>query len=246
MPIYASYRLKHGMQRKKTLLVALLIVALATVSVVAADQAGIITINILNNQNSQLYTDISNSTVNGQTNYTNSNAVENIALNNSTLTIMVNGQNITITSQGDNLIISTANQTVTTNPNANSIPLLTVSFLRQGGNQHGLIAGNATYEYDFNVTVGVPTSMNFPWGKTVTHEAIGKTLAPLVDKYSLATRNDLQNGEVAVVAAWVNMQVAGGENRFSLFSNDNLTAQQIQSLTVDLYNAFSLAMSGDT
>jgi hypothetical protein len=90
------------MKRKFVLVIAIIIV-FATVGLVAADEAGIFTINIFNSPNSQIYTDISNSTIQGQTNYTNSNALENITLTNSTLTLNINGQNITITAQGDNL-----------------------------------------------------------------------------------------------------------------------------------------------
>jgi hypothetical protein len=232
------------MKVRKFVIVIALIAVFTTVGLVAADEAGIFTINIFNSPNSQIYTDISNSTIQGQTNYTNSNALENITLTNSTLTLNINGQNITITSQGDNLTINAPNQTETPNPNSNNTPLLSVSFLSSGGDQGSIMSGNATHQYNFNVTVGVPTSMNFPWGKNVTHEALGKALMPLVSEYNLATRTDFQNGTNATVASWIDMPIVGGENRFSLFSQDNLTNDQIQSLTVDLYKAFSLAMSG--
>ncbi len=232
------------MQKKKLILAIAIIAVLATVSVVAADEAGIFTINIFNNPNSQLYTAISNSTIQGQTNYTNSNAVENITLTNSTLTITVNGQNITFTSQGDNLTIQTPNQTTTITPNSNNVPLLSVSYLASGNNQHSIITGNGTYnQYDFNVTVGVPTSVNYPFGREVSHEALNTALTPLIDKYALATRNEVQGGSTALVVSWVNTQIVGGESRFSLFSYNNLTTEQIQSLTIDLYSAFTSAMS---
>ena len=224
--------------------VLIAVIVLATASLVAAEETGIFTINIFNSPNSQIHTEISNSTIQGQTNYTNSNAIENITLTNSTLILNVNGQNITITSQGDNLTLTAPNQTETPSPNSNNVPLLSVSFLSSGGDQGSIFSGNATKQYNFNVTVGVPTSMNFPWGKNVTHEALGKALMPLVSEYNLATRQNFQNGSTITVASWVDMQIVGGENRFSLFSQDNLTNKQIQSLTVDLYNAFSLAMSG--
>jgi hypothetical protein len=67
---------------------------------------------------------------------------------------------------------------------------------------------------------------------------------PLVSEYNLATRTDFQNGSNATVASWIDMPIVGGENRFSLFSQDNLNNEQVRSLTADLYNAFNLAMSG--
>ena len=86
--------------------------------------------------------------------------------------------------------------------------------------------------------------MNFPFGKAVTHDVLSNALLPLVSKYNLATQTVPRNVTTVASAQWVNMQVAGGENRFSLFSQDNLTNEQIQALTADLYNAFNLAMSG--
>ncbi len=232
------------MKVRKFVLVITLIVVFIAVGLVAADEAGIFTINIFNSPNSQIYTDISNSIIQGHTNYTDSNALENIILTNSTLTLNINGQNITITSQGDNLTINAPNQTATPNSNLNITPLLSVSFLGIGGDQGSIMSGNATHQYNFNVTVGVPTSMNFPLGKNVTHESLDNALMPLVSKFNLATRTEFQNGSNVMVASWIDMPIVGGENRFCLFSQDNLTNEQIQSLTVDLINAFSLAMSG--
>ena len=223
---------------------------MATVSLVAADEAGIVTINIFNSPNSQIYTDISNSTIEGQTNYTNSQAVENVTLTNSTLTLNLNGQNITITDQGGNITIDAPNQTPTSPPTpsptinpptptptatptitASSQPLLSVTFIKFGPNHSPI--GNGT-QYDFNVTVSVPSSLNYPWGKNVTHEKLGQTLIPLASKYNLSTSN--YNG--FATAKWQNMVVVAGENTFSLWSNDLLTLDQIQSLTSDLYDAF--------
>lgn len=79
----------------------------------AADEAGIITVNIANSPNSQLVTNVSNSTIQGETNFTDTQAVENITLTNSTLTLNVNGQNVTISSQNGNIVISTQGQNVT-------------------------------------------------------------------------------------------------------------------------------------
>jgi hypothetical protein len=53
------------------------------------------------------------------------------------------------------------------------------------------------------------------------------------------------DGETTTAAAWLDLTVVGGENVFSLFSNDNLSAAQIESLTADLYDAFSSAMNGN-
>jgi hypothetical protein len=63
------------MKVRRFVLIIALIVVLTTVGLVAADEAGIFTINIFNSSNSQIYADISNSTIQGQTNYTNSNAL---------------------------------------------------------------------------------------------------------------------------------------------------------------------------
>jgi hypothetical protein len=249
--------------RKKRIILALAVICvLGFVSLVAADEAGIFTINIFNSPNSQLTTNISNSTILGQTNYTNSQAVENITLSNSTLTLNVNGQNITITDQGDNLTINSPNQTPipesTTNPTPTGTPtltstatatpaptatptgtpaptLLTVTFISYGPNHSPI--GNGT-QYDFNVTVNVPTSLNYPWGKNVTHDKLGQAIVPLATKYNLVTRNS----SGFTTAAWQNMVVVDGENTFSLWSITPLTTDQIQSLTSDLYNAFFTAM----
>ena len=68
---------------------------------------------------------------------------------------------------------------------------------------------------------------------------------PLVSsEYNLGTRTDFQNGSNVLAASWIDMRIASGENRFSLFCQDNLTNEQIQSLRVDLYNASSIAMNG--
>lgn len=235
----------NGLKLKKTIALVAAVIVLATVSFVAANEAGIFTINIFNSPNSQIQTEISNSTVQGQTNYTNSNAVENITLSNSTLTINVNGQNITITDQGNNIVVGSPSQNVTvgSGSSATSAPQapLTVTFLQTGPNKHSIITGNATYyEYDFNVTVNVPTSMNYPFGKSVTHDRLNQALAPLVSQYNLAT----QNYSGIATAAWVNMVVVDGENNFSLFSYDQLTFNQTQLLTHDLFNVFTIAMQG--
>lgn len=84
------------MNLNKRVTVIALIVVLATFGFVAADETGVITINLVNS-NSQVVTNVSNSTMQAQTNFTNSQAQENVTLTNSTLTLNVNGQNITIT-----------------------------------------------------------------------------------------------------------------------------------------------------
>lgn len=206
---------------------------------VAADEAGIITLNIINSSNSQVSVNVSNSTIQGQTNFTNSQASENITLTNSTLTLNVNGQNITISSQGGNIVINTQNQTVSLNPR----PLLSVSFLGSQPTTHAIVSGNGTIEYDFNVTVNVPTGMNYPFGVNATSSKISQALLPLVDKYNLVTNNYNGNGNITS-AQWVDMPIVDGMNTFSLFSYEQLTSTQVQALTNDLFNAFTLAMNG--
>jgi hypothetical protein len=102
---------------KKKLLVTALIIVLASVSFVAADEAGVITFNIFNSSDSQVNVNVSNSTVQDQIIYTNSQATQNITLNNSTLTLNINGQNITIISQDGNLVVLTPNQTSASSSN---------------------------------------------------------------------------------------------------------------------------------
>ena len=225
---------------KRRFIVIILIIVLACVGLVAADEAGIITLNIINSSNSQVSVNVSNSTIQGQTNFTNSQASENITLTNSTLTLNVNGQNITISSQGGNIVINTQNQTVSLNPR----PLLSVSFLgSQPTTTNSIVSGNGTIEYDFNVTVNVPTSMNYPFGVNVTHSELSRALLPLVDKYNLVVNNYNGNGNITS-ALWVDMPIVDGMNTFSLFSYQQLNTAQTESLTNDLYNAFTLAMNG--
>ena len=110
LPIHR--KVGEDLKKKRIILALAVILVLASVGLVAADEAGIFTINIFNSPNPTNHaTEISNSTIQGQTNYTNSQAVENITLANSTLTLNVNGQNITITDQGDNITINSPNQT---------------------------------------------------------------------------------------------------------------------------------------
>jgi hypothetical protein len=242
------------LKKNRIILASAFIIILASVSIVTADEAGIVTINIFNSPSTQLHTDILNSTIEGQINYTNSQAIENVTLTNSTLTLNVNGQNITVTDQGGNITINSPNQTPTPTPIPTSAPtmnptptvtptptatprsLLSVTFIKYGPNHSPV--GNGT-QYDFDVIVSVPTSFNYPWGKNVTHEKLGQALIPLASKYNLATRND--NG--FITAAWQNMVVVDGENIFSLWSSETLTPDQIQSLTSDLYDAFFTAMN---
>jgi len=230
------------MKLKKLILLIAVIIVLATVGLVVADEAGIFTINIFNSPNGQINTDISNSTIQGQTNYTNSQAYQNITLTNSTLTLNINGQNVTITSEGNGLVITGPNQNSTTTPNPK--PTLSVVFLKSGPNQHNIIVSdNTTIQYDFNITVNVPTSMNYPFGKNATHEKISQALAPLATKYNLVTNNYNGNGTITS-AQWVDTPIVDGENTFSLFSYNALSADQIKSLTMDLFNAFTIAMQG--
>jgi hypothetical protein len=80
------------LSKRRVILAVVVVLVLASLGLVAADEAGVFTVNIFNSPNSQLTTNISNSTVQGQTNYTNSQAVENITLTNSTLTLNINGK----------------------------------------------------------------------------------------------------------------------------------------------------------
>ena len=225
---------------KKKLLVIALIIVLVSVSFVAADEAGVITFNIFNSSGRQVNVNVSNSTVQGQTNYTNSQAMENISLTNSTLTINVNGQNITIISQDGNLIVSAPNQTVI--QNSNQRPLLSVAFLGSKSPPKRGIVGNDSVEYDFNVTVSVPTSMNYPFGAIVTHLGVSQMLLPLVGKYNLVVYNlPLEN---LTSAQWTDEPIVDGMNTFSLFSHNQLNSAQVAALTIDLYNAFTIAMKG--
>lgn len=101
---------------KKKLIIIALIILLASVGFVAADEAGIISIN-LQNSNSKIITNISNSTLQAQTNFTNSQATENITLTNSTLTLNVNGQNITISGdENGNVAVNTQGQSTASTP----------------------------------------------------------------------------------------------------------------------------------
>jgi len=227
---------------KKKLLVIALVIVLATVSLVAADETGIITFNIINSSDTQVGINVSNSTIEGQTNYTNSQAMENITLTNSTLTLNVNGQNITISSQGGNLSINTQNQTVASNPNPR--PLLTVSFLGSQPTTHSIVSANGTIEYDFNITVSIPTSMNYPFGVNATSSQVSQALLPLVDKYNLVVNNFNGNGNITS-ALWVDKPIVDGMNTFCLFSYDQFNSTQVGALTNDLFNAFTLAMNGN-
>jgi hypothetical protein len=230
------------MQKKKLILVIAAVVVLASVGLVAADEAGIVTINIFNTPNGQIDTTISNSTIQGETNYTNSQAYQNITLTNSTLTLNINGQNVTISSDGNGLIITGPSQNPT-----NPQPTLSVAFLKSGPNERGIFSGNTStsIQYDFNVTVNVPTSFNYPFGKNVSHDKIVEAVAPLASKYNLATNNyRLSDGTNMTSSVWTNMQVVDGENVFSLFGNDALNTEQINSLTTDLYGALIVAMQG--
>lgn len=245
------------LKKKRIILASAFIIILASVSLVAADEAGIFNINIFNSPNSQIHTDISNSTIEGQTNYTNSQAIENITLTNSTLTLNINGQNVTITERDGNMTIDRPNQTPaprptstptptpTHTPTATSTPaptstattiptsgIVSVTFIGSGPNRSPV--GNGT-QYDFNVTVGMPTSLNYPFGKNITHDILGQALMPLATKYDLTTRNI---GNVTT-GAWQNMVVVAGENTFSLWSNTPLTLDQRQNLTSDLQNMFA-------
>jgi hypothetical protein len=225
------------LKTKLKIIVIALIAGLATLSLVAADEAGVFTINI-QNSNGQINTTITNSTVQGQTNYTDSQAAENITLNNSTLTLNVNGQDIVISSQGGNIDITSGGQSVLVNPNR-----LYVTYLKSQSPESPFPVTNTTTQYVFNVTVTVPTGMNCPFGLNATHNALDTAFAPLASTYNLQTRSSSANNST-MVPQWVDRPTVSGQNEFSLFSAQPLTDDQIKSLTNDLYNAFTLAMSG--
>ncbi len=234
---------------KKRFIIIALIAVLACMGFVAADETGIISINIFNSSNSKVGVNVLNSTIQAQTNFTNSQAWENITLANSTLTLDVNGQNVTISSHSGDIVINTQNQTVTVNPN--STPLLSVSFLTSeptSTQKSSFLTGNDSIEYDFNVTVSVPTSMNFPFGVNATHTELNLALLSLIDKYDLVTQNyanGIVNGNGTMTSAlWIDEPIVSGMNDFSLFSYEQLNATQIEAFTNDLFNAFTLAMNG--
>lgn len=240
--------------KKRIALAFAFVIVFASASLVAADQAGIINITLFNSPQAQLHTEIANSTITAHTNYTNSQAVENITLINSTLTININGQRITITDQNSNITIQTPKPTsilpptttptqtqiITPNPGNNATPaptqtatgLVGVTFIGSGPNHSPI--GNGT-QYDFNVTVGMPTSFNYPFGKNVSHATLEQALIPLAARYNLVS----SNSSGLISATWQNMVVVSGENTFSVWSLKPLTGDQISGLTVDLRNMFT-------
>ena len=120
---------------------------------------------------------------------------------------------------------------------------LTVSFLKSGlPTVAAGISDNNVTEYDFNITVTVPTGMNFPFGANATHTAITQALIPLVSKYDRETNNYPGNTTI-VSALWVDMPIVDGENTFSLFSYQQLDSAHVTSLTNDLFNVFAVAMT---
>jgi hypothetical protein len=241
--------LAQTLKKKHVILTLAVIAVLASVSLVAADEAGIFTLNIFNSPNSQLTTNISNSSITAQTNYTNSQAAENITLTNSTLTLNVNGQNITITDQNGDVTVQTPVPTwsppaiptptptlspPTPVPTASPLPPATqvkVAFIGSGPSHSPI--GNGT-QYDFNVTLNVPTSFNYPFGKNVSHTVLGQALIPIASKFMLVT----SNSSGFQTAAWQNTVVVDGENTFSLWSTAPLTPYQTSDLTTDLQNMF--------
>lgn len=223
--------------KMRLIVVAVIVVVLATVCFVAADEAGIITINIFNSPNSQVYTNISNSSIQGQINFTDSQASENITLTNSTLTLNINGQNVTIISQVDNTIVTVPGQSA-----AKPDPLY-VSFLKSHPTENQIISGSGITQYDFNVTVTVPTGMNYPFGVNASTDKIRPLLLPIASKYGLETRMYNATGSAVTEVVWTDKPVVSGENVFSLFSSQTLSVDQIKSLTDDLFDMFTVAMS---
>ncbi len=110
------------MRRRLVIITIILVVVLAVTGFVAAEETGIITINVFNDSDSRVVTNISNSTIQAQTNFTNSQASENITLTNSTLTLNVNGENIVISTQGGNLVVSAPGQNISLS--SSNLPLV--------------------------------------------------------------------------------------------------------------------------
>ena len=95
--------------------------------------------------------------------------------------------------------------------------------------------------------------MNYPFGVNATHSELNLALLPLVDKYNLVTHsypngdvigNETSGNGAITSASWIDEPIVSGMNTFSLFSYEQLNATQIDSLTNDLFNAFSSAMNG--
>ena len=107
------------------------------------------------------------------------------------------------------------------------------------------LAANDSIEYDFNVTVSVPTGFNFPFGANASSLQISTALIPLVGTFNLVTmyHSYSENGNLTS-AMWVDKPIVGGMSTFCLFSYDQLDSTQIQSLTNDLFNALTAAMNG--
>ena len=123
-------------------------------------------------------------------------------------------------------------------------PPLTVTFIGSKPAPPGLIRiGETDIEYEFNVTVTVPTSMNFPLGEKATPSAISHALMPLLGKYNLLALNRTYDGSTITTAAWSDEPIVEGKSIFSLYSNETFTAATVESLTNDLFNALTDAMN---
>ncbi len=123
-------------------------------------------------------------------------------------------------------------------------PKLTLSYIGSKPAPPGLIViGENATQYDFNVTVTVPTSLNFPLGENATSSAINRALEQLLDKYDLLSLNRTVDGSTIVTAAWTDEYVVDGKSIFSLYSKETFTADTIESLTKDLFNSLTDAMN---
>jgi hypothetical protein len=73
-------------------------------------------------------------------------------------------------------------------------PMLTLTFDKSRSAPPNLIImGETDIEYDFNVTVTVLTSMNFPLGENVNSSVLNHALKPLLGKYNLLALNHTDN-----------------------------------------------------
>jgi hypothetical protein len=99
-----------SMMSKRQLFAIALVVSLAFLGIVAAQETGVIDVTIGNSPDSRVNTNISNSTVTEQANYTNTKATQDITLTNSTLTLNVNGNTVVINSTNGGLTVSTSGQ----------------------------------------------------------------------------------------------------------------------------------------
>lgn len=106
---------------KRQLFAIALVVSLAFLGLVAAQETGVIDVTIGNSPDSRVNTNITNSTVTELANYTNTQATQDITLTNSTLTLTVNGNTIVIDSTNGGLTVNTSSQ------NSSKLPPLNIT-----------------------------------------------------------------------------------------------------------------------